>query len=115
MSETKHTPTEGPWVVVPNPRGHRDVTTIFCGFDNMEDFDRDKHAWIEVYGANQEANAAFLEQAPTLLEQRDELLEAALGAEQSLADFIGVYGDNGAGEVLAELRTAIAKAKGRRE
>jgi len=40
-----------------------------------------------------------------------ELFNAALGAEQIIADFISVHGDGGAGEVLAELRAAIRKAK----
>lgn len=79
MSENKHTPTPGPWVVVPHPRGFHDATTVFCGFDNMEDFDRDKHAWIEIHGVYQATIADFVAQAPETKAQRDELLAALQG------------------------------------
>lgn len=47
-----------------------------------------------------------------LMAAAPELYEAALNAEQTIADFIGMYGDGGAGLILQQLREAMAKARG---
>lgn len=112
MSENE--PTPGPWYAkAPEPviADDDDSWTIvaadgteIAGTLGATDGVPDKETEI--------ANAELIAQAPETKAQRDELLAAALGAEQSLADFIGVYGDSGAGEVLAELRAAIRRAQG---
>lgn len=105
MSENKH--TEGPWWAE-GPDDFGDYTiaptyeplAIGAAISNMRP--------AEEVAANAQLWAA----APETKAQRDALFNAALGAEQVIADFIGVYGDSGAGEVLAELRAAIRRAQG---
>ena len=76
--------TKGPWDA---DRGFTDMLgssghwtlddnfmTVFCGEEAIEDFDPEKHDYIEIYGPNQDANAALVKVAPDLLEA----LEAAL-------------------------------------
>jgi hypothetical protein len=47
-----------------------------------------------------------------LIAAAPELQSAAQAAEQVLVDLIGMYGDSGAGLVVKELKSALAKARG---
>lgn len=81
--------TKGPWEV---DRGYRDAwinnghttipddhLTIYCGDEAIENFDPEKHNYIEVRGPDQEANAAFIVRAAN---SHEELVAALKAAEQ---------------------------------
>lgn len=97
--------TPGPWEA---DRGFRDAggygvdhytldddfLTVFCGAEASEDFDPEKHDYIEVYGPNQEANARLIAAAPDLFE--------------ALQHYVGKFGN--CGEAYDQACEAIKKA-----
>lgn len=100
MTAPKHTP--GPWVVRPD---YRESDACVVGYD-IESLDQEivGYEGIEAWKDNAAANACLIAAAPELyaaLELTAELLEGAYGYPGGLV-----------AEVLAQGRTALAKARG---
>ena len=101
MTETRW--TAGPWTVVTEGGEYAHGPETECGKPIVR--------WTGMCMPTKPegiANAYLIAAAP-------DLYSALLSAEQSIATFMGVHGysnDSGAGDILAEVKAALAKARG---